>query len=828
MDPDNIKLPALRLISAQGRASLSSRLRSLCFLPELLLAGFNVRVHVLQRPWTATTDNRPLVGIAAHLIEGFTLGAALLGAGRGSILWVESVETLAKSQLRILEIFSRFRYLILDIGFANSDWVRKNRKLLGRAVGVLVGSRQGRSQAAPYCSWVKICPMTSHESLSVPRNHTGKDLLAIGSLDGKPDSETQDAILSAIREVNNDAPISFECPESADVSRFGRQGSEPLEYKQRRILETADVGVVVPDLDGSDPAWIYQAIHFLEHGIPVVALSPDRDCKSAQEKAWCFDEENLCADWGTALEEMATSSSAHSGQAENPMLSVVSSESDEAFHSESLKEICGALNARRDQKLWSLTIPVTALRRIKRSYQERTPLERIPVWARPVAVSIAGVRNYRRRYGKEYRYWTALLAKTGDFTESQIEAWQKKRLLRLLQDARTGSPHYSKVLPVELERGDERSLHDILMQLPILEKDTIRQNLDQVLNRNRRRIETSATSGSTGTPMRIEHDIFSIQRRFAFLSEHLAWFGIQNRDPSVRLSGRILVSVDSESKRPWLFNRAENQLFLSTYHLDSKHGKRVAEKLASFEPKLIDGYPSGILEALRCVDAQGCRLSSLKAIITTAETLSENMRSEIEALSGVPVADYYSASEGVPLIQQCAAGTYHVRWQSGIFEVSSEDGISDEGDGELVCTSFVQERTPLIRYRTGDIVKGLRQRDMIRCSCGLRTPTVEHMLGRVEDLIVTRDGRKIGMFTYRTLKLVDGLLEAQVIQRDYSDFAVNAQVRSDADAARIESQIKGSFERALGYEIDLEFSIVSEIPKGANGKIRLVISRVGK
>src|SRR5690606_19396703 len=108
--------------------------------------------------------------------------------------------------------------------------------------------------------------------------------------------------------------------------------------------------------------------------------------------------------------------------------------------------------------------------------------------------------------------------------------------------------------------------------------------------------------------------------------------------------------------------------------------------------------------------------------------------------------------------------------------------------------------TPLIRYRTGDLVRGLTAHGVESCACGLRTPIVAEVLGRVEDLIYTPDGRTLGMFTYRTLKFVEGLGETQVIQHDFADFEVNSVVRGD-DVRRLEGAVKSSFERALGYPI---------------------------
>jgi phenylacetate-CoA ligase len=271
-------------------------------------------------------------------------------------------------------------------------------------------------------------------------------------------------------------------------------------------------------------------------------------------------------------------------------------------------------------------------------------------------------------------------------------------------------------------------------------------------------------------------------------------------------------------------------MLLSTYHLDDIHAPMISEMLAEFKPVLLDGYPSGILETLRLLNRHPQKLESLKAIITTAETLYPDMRQEMSELSGgVPIMDYYAASEGVPLIQQCPHGTYHVRWQSGVFEVDDGEIISFEGDGELICTSFVQDRTPLIRYRTGDVVKGMHSQQTKRCGCGLSTPTVESVVGRLEDLVHTPDGRSLGMFTYRTLKLIDGLGETQVIQHGYSDFEVNTVTKcDDYDLDFLAGEVKNSFERALGYPISLRFNGVSTIPKGANGKVRLVISKVVK
>lgn len=452
--------------------------------------------------------------------------------------------------------------------------------------------------------------------------------------------------------------------------------------------------------------------------------------------------------------------------------------------------------------------------------------ESLPWFVRQSGVAALGWRNRKLRLGAEYGAWTRFLGETRAHDAVVRRTWQRKRLLSLLESVRAGTPHYAKVLQSSDTMEGCLELEALLQSIPLLEKADIRANPSDFANARVKRSSVSSTSGSTGSPMHFGHDAQSIQRRFALLHDHLRLAGVDPGAPSVRLSGRVLCKVGEKQSRPWLTNPAENQLFLSSYHLDASHADTIAKKLQKYRPIVLDGYPSGILETLRLLDRQGQRLDSLVAIITTAETLHPALRKELVELSSASVMDYYAASEGVPFIQQCPHGTYHVRWQSGIFEVRNGDGVSLAGSGELVCTSFVQDRTPLIRYCTGDLVEGLTE-EHVDCPCGLHTQVVNKVLGRVEDMVYTPDGRSLGMFTYRTLKAIDGLGETQVIQHDYAEFEVNS-VCDASDEGTISAQVKGSFERALGYPVSVRFRCVDRIPRGANGKVRLVISKLGR
>lgn len=450
--------------------------------------------------------------------------------------------------------------------------------------------------------------------------------------------------------------------------------------------------------------------------------------------------------------------------------------------------------------------------------------EHYPRPIRQAVVAAIGLRNRRRRFGSEYRAWSELLSSTTCPSEIQIQEWQIARLRKLVASASSGSPYYKEI---ETRGFDNvRELRAALDTLPLLTKNELRNRPRDLANANVRPLVRTSTSGSTGAPVTIEHDGASIQRRFAFFHDHLRMAGVEPEEASVRFSGRIICAVGKPDSKPWLMNYAENQAFYSTYHLGDANRGAIERLFNHHKPVLLDGYPSAIIDALRLLrDAPGAR-STIRAVITTAETLDPSLRSSIESLAGAPVMDYYSASEGLPFIQQCTKGTYHVRWQSGIFEVDSGDAIGFDGSGELICTSFVQDRVPLLRYRTGDLVQGLTSVPTL-CGCGLATPTVEAVLGRVEDRVYTPDGRAIGMFTYRTLKHISGIGESSVVQKSFDQFLVYTVLKEKQSVEEISTEIHRSFERALGYEIrPVTVVSVDSLPRGANGKIRLVTTHV--
>jgi phenylacetate-CoA ligase len=120
------------------------------------------------------------------------------------------------------------------------------------------------------------------------------------------------------------------------------------------------------------------------------------------------------------------------------------------------------------------------------------------------------------------------------------------------------------------------------------------------------------------------------------------------------------------------------------------------------------------------------------------------VRARLERLwCGARVFDHHGMTEVGPVTYECPAqpGVLHVI-ESGYLAEVIDPGTADvagEGErGELVLTTLRRTGSPLLRYRTGDLVCA-RPRSAGRCACGRVELALEGgILGRVDDMLIIR------------------------------------------------------------------------------------------
>jgi phenylacetate-CoA ligase len=408
-----------------------------------------------------------------------------------------------------------------------------------------------------------------------------------------------------------------------------------------------------------------------------------------------------------------------------------------------------------------------------------------------------------------------------------LTAYQLAQLRKLVKEAWQYSPYYREVLDERLLRAIDqaRTPEEALAHIPILEKSTLRSYGHAVRSRNklRRAVVRVATSGTTGTPVEVCYDPYSLQFGFALWRRFHDWMGLPSNFRNVRFSGRRI--VESHRRRPpfWVHNLSGRQLLMATDLMTPDRLPHYVTQLNRFAPQLLDGYPSALYVLARHIIENQIRLTFTPvAIATTAETLEPAQRQAMEEAFQCKVYNQYASSEGAPVITECPQGRLHLIPESGIFEFLDPQGkpARPGSIGEMVVTSFCNWKVPLLRYRIGDMVR-LPSEDEA-CPCGREFSWVADILGREEDLLVTSSGGIIGMVSYRVFKRARHIRSAQIIQETPSRLRLRI-VREPGYGPDIEVYLTREFAALFGPETTLIFEYVEHIPLTPNRKFRAAL-----
>ena len=143
------------------------------------------------------------------------------------------------------------------------------------------------------------------------------------------------------------------------------------------------------------------------------------------------------------------------------------------------------------------------------------------------------------------------------------------------------------------------------------------------------------------------------------------------------------------------------------------------------------------------------------------------------------------------------------------------------GRGWFACTGLLNTTMPLIRYLVGDA--GSVAPPDESCACGRTLPMLRSIEGRCDDLVRTADGRLIGRLD-PVFKGTLPIIGAQIIQEELDRFRVLV-----VPAAGYGGEAEGSITRRLRErvgDVRVEVEVVDQLPIGANGKFKAVISRL--
>jgi phenylacetate-CoA ligase len=363
-----------------------------------------------------------------------------------------------------------------------------------------------------------------------------------------------------------------------------------------------------------------------------------------------------------------------------------------------------------------------------------------------------------------------------------------------------------------------------LQRLPLLTKADVIRNFDELISRGYARVRGHliGTSGTTGTPLQLYWDHRREAMETALLLRHLSWAGFHRGTPKAVLRGLEVRQHGGARTAYWRLNAADNELLFSSAHLSEATIPSYLERLRSFRPAVIWGYPSSVYVLAAHLERLGTTAGlDLKGVFLSSEPVHPWQRRVIETSFETRVFDWYGLSEGVLSAGECERHEgYHVNVESGVMEVVPSP--DRPGLKEIVATGLDNYMMPLMRYTTGDVGDWLDA----TCSCGRGLPLMAGVDTKAEDMVVTPDGRWISpsvlTFPFKSMK---GIARSQVVQMSPAEITVKI-VPTDVYSRPQERQLVEGLRARLGPNVDIQIERVADIPRTAAGKYRWVVSNV--
>jgi phenylacetate-CoA ligase len=392
------------------------------------------------------------------------------------------------------------------------------------------------------------------------------------------------------------------------------------------------------------------------------------------------------------------------------------------------------------------------------------------------------------------------------------ERYHQTKLADVVLYARTSVPFYRRLAPA--------SFND----LPIIEKAQLQRDPHEFLAEGvQGSLTKKTTGGSTGMPVTIYKDRTAMQCEQAATLRSYEWAGVipgsrQGRFWGIQRSAKI-------RQKDRIKDRLLNRRRISAFNQTDEDLECFLHQLERFRPHYLYGYASVINEFARvCKQRASTKppLRELRSIITTSEVLSDEFRSNLREVFGVPVFNEYGCGEVGTIAHECEAGSLHLNSENLFVEIVNDAGHPVVGeDGHIVLTELNNKAQPLLRYRVGDYGKISGK----ECSCGRGLPVLDTVYGRAGDFVLGNGGARYHpMFFFYIFegirKKKDAFEQFQIIQSDRSllvRFKPGAEYQQ-ADNA----EVIAALEREFGDYFTIQLEAVAALEREPSGKMRVV------
>ena len=401
---------------------------------------------------------------------------------------------------------------------------------------------------------------------------------------------------------------------------------------------------------------------------------------------------------------------------------------------------------------------------------------------------------------------------------------QFKKFKKLIIHAYKNVPFYhEKYKQAEINPYSIMTEKDIL-KIPILTKEEVRANFpERILAKgvDIKKCVIDHTSGSTSKPLKYAINYQNQAMRDAVHEYVRRIAGWRKNHLMIHLRATQDKNIDK------LYGKKRN--FKISPHSDIAVHMQIFDRI---KPDFIVGKPSLLFKLAIELDRSNYLFKKhVKGIISTGELLIPVLKNRIEKSFNTKVFDSYGCGETVDVACECKRHNgMHEIMEHAYIEILKDNELAKEMEsGKVLITDLDNYAMPFIRYDVGDVAR----RSYEFCSCGITSPLIKNIYGRVQDFLVSKDNNLITPFVFTGIispfynePLRSMIDQYQVVQDSKTDITLNIATGNKIDKD-IKDDLINFTKKQLG-NVNVSIKILEKIPKEKSGKFRCVISKVKK
>lgn len=320
----------------------------------------------------------------------------------------------------------------------------------------------------------------------------------------------------------------------------------------------------------------------------------------------------------------------------------------------------------------------------------------------------------------------------------EIKTFQEEKLKELLKYLESHSPFYQRLFKENNITISEIQTLEDLQKIPTTAKNDIQQNNDDFFCVPMTEIvDFSTTSGTLGDPVTFGLSDSDLERLAYNEAISFACAGIQKGDVV-----QMITTIDKRFMAGLAYFLGLRKMGASVVRMGPGIPELQWDSIFRYKPKYLITVPSFLLKMIDYAEKNNLdyRNSSVCGVICIGESLknqdfTDNILSQkIKGKWNIQLYSTYASTEMSTAFTECEfqiGGHQHP--ELIITEILDDEGnpVKEGESGELTITTLGVEAIPLLRFKTGDIVKAHNE----PCECGRNTMRLGPVIGRKQQMI---------------------------------------------------------------------------------------------